>query len=124
MVPEDKGKYQGMYCCTVPMAGVRMLTFPDGTQSGVVGLDQIFADMYSLGRAVTPETAEAMVEQLSTMNYIVLSARSKYATLLLEEYDKYVQGMEKGRPPTRASGPGVDSGERKKGFLSRILKAK
>lgn len=123
-MPEDEGKCQGMYCCTVPMAGVRMLTFPDGTQSGVVGLDQIFADMYSVGRAVNPEAAEAMVEKLSTMNYIVPSARSKYATLLLEEYDKYIQGMEKGRSPTRPCGPGADSAERKKGFLSRILKAK
>lgn len=123
-MPEDKGKYQGMYCCTVPVAGVRLLRFPDGTQSGVVGLDEIFADMYSVGRAVTPETAEAMVEKLSTMNYIVPSARSKYASLLLEEYDKYVQGMKKGRPPTRACEPGADRVERKKGFLSRILKAK
>lgn len=86
-----------------------------------MGLDQIFADMYSVGRAVTPETGEAIVEKLSTMNYIVPSVKSKYAILLLEEYDKYVQVMEKGR---RACGPGAESAERKKGFPSRILKAK
>ncbi|HAR97214.1 MAG TPA: hypothetical protein DCR97_14825 [Deltaproteobacteria bacterium] len=120
----DKGKYQGMYCCTVPMAGVRMLTFPDGTQSGVVGLEEIFADMHRAGRVKTPETGEAMVEMLATRNYIVPSARSKYASLLLEEYDKYVQMMEKGPSATGARKPDVDRVERKRGLLSKLLKAK
>lgn len=122
----DDNKYQGMYCCTVPMDGVRMLVFPDGTKSGVVGLDQIFSDMYAEGRAVTVETADEIVERLSTKNYVVPSVKPKYASLLLEEYGKYVQLMGK-TPP--AAPPKVDAscepstvGQEKKGFLSRFLR--
>lgn len=123
-MPDDKNKYQGMYCCTVPMDGVRMLTFPDGTKSGVVGLDEIFVDMYREGRVATSETAEEIVERLSIKNYIVPSVRPKYAILLLEEYGKYVQGIDKGRPETSAPEPSVDGREQKKGLLSRLLKGK
>lgn len=123
-MPDDKNKYQGMYCCTVPMDGVRMLSFPDGTKSGVVGLDEIFAAVYTEGRAVTAETAEEIVERLSTKNYIVPSVRSKYASLLFEEYAKYVQGMEKGKSPASPTcEPSADT-EKKEGFLSRLLKGK
>lgn len=123
-MPDDKNKYQGMYCCTVPMDGVRMLSFPDGIKSGVVGLDDIFAAVHAEGRPVAPETAEEIVERLSTKNYIVPSARPKYATLLLEEYGKYVQGMEKGRSAASVSCQPSGDVEQKKGFLSRFLKGK
>lgn len=123
-MPDDRNKYQGMYCCTVPMDGVRMLSFPDGTKSGVVGLDEIFVAVYTEGRAVTTETAEEIVERLSTKNYIVPSVRSKYADLLLEEYGKYVQGMEKGRSSADPTCEASADTEQKKGFLSRLLKVK
>jgi hypothetical protein len=120
---DEKPKYQGMYCCTVPMDGVRMLIFPDGTQSGVAGLNEILAVVYLEGREVNVHTAEEIVERLSTRNYIVPSARQKYVDLLLEEYGKYVDGMEKGSQPVSAPEENDDS-RQKKGLLSRILKGR
>jgi hypothetical protein len=110
-----------MYCCTVPMDGVRMLTFPDGTKSGVIGLDEIFAAMCAEGREVNADTAEEIVERLSTRNYIAPSVKPKYVNLLLEEYGRYVQGMEKGSLPVSDCEPGDSCGQ-KKGLLSRFLK--
>jgi hypothetical protein len=123
-MPDDNNKYQGMYCCTVPMDGVRMLTFSDGTKSGVVGLDEILFDMYREERKATVETAEEIVERLSIKNYIVPSVKSKYAALLLEEYEGFVQGMEKGRQATGTCQPTGDAGRQKKGVLSKLLKGR
>lgn len=120
---DDNTKNQGIYCCTVPMDGVRMLTFPDGTKSGVVGLNEILAALYLEGRGVDADTAEEIVDRLSAKNYIVPSARQKYVDLLLEEYGKYIEGMEKVNPAASVCERKDDS-EQKKGLLFRFLKGK
>jgi hypothetical protein len=125
-MPDDKNKYQGMYCCTVPMDGVRMLTFPDGTKSGVVGLDEILAAVLVEGREVNAATAEEIVERLSTKNYIVPSVKHKYVNLLVDEYGKYVQVMRKANPVSSrvCECEPCNDKEQKKGLLSRFLKGK
>jgi hypothetical protein len=50
---------------TPPTPGLRMLTFPDGTRSGVFGLDEILTAVYAEGRQVSPDTAEEIVERLA-----------------------------------------------------------
>lgn len=122
-MPSDDNKYQGMYCCTVPMDGVRMLTFPDGTKSGVFGLNEILAAVYLEGRGVTDDTAEEIVERLSAKSYIVPSARQKYVELLREEYGRYVETLAKTNPPAEVCEQNDLSRERK-GLLSRFLKGK
>jgi len=71
-----------------------MLKFPDDTQVGVIGLDDIMAELYSEGRKATDETAEEIIKRLEAKkNYIPSSerVRKEYAYALLMEYRRYVK---------------------------------
>lgn len=71
-----------------------MLKFPDDTQVGVLGLDDIMAELYSEGRKATEETAEEIMERLEARkNYIPSSerVRKEYAYVLLKEYRAYLK---------------------------------
>jgi hypothetical protein len=73
-----------------------MLSFPDDIQVGVIGLDEILADLYAEGRQANEETAEAIIDRLEAKkNYIPSSdrARKEYAYVLLKEYRKYVKNQ-------------------------------
>jgi predicted transcriptional regulator len=73
-----------------------MLSFPDDTQIGVNGLDDILSDLYHEGRQVNEETAEEIINRLEAKkNYIPSSdrARKEYSYVLLKEYRKYVKGQ-------------------------------
>ena len=77
-----------------PTVSWRMLKFPDGTQTRINGLDEIFAELYSEGRQANKETVEEIINRLETMkNYIPSSDRTRkeYAYVLLKEYRKYVK---------------------------------
>ena len=85
----------GSCCCTQPAKVSTKLTFPDGTQVGVFGLDEILAALYSEGRQVTRETAEEIISRLEAKkNYIPSSepAHREYCSILMKEYRKYVEG--------------------------------
>ena len=71
-----------------------MLKFPDDTQVGVIGLEDIMAELYSEDRKATDETAEEIIKRLEAKkNYIPSSerARKEYSYILLKEYRKYVK---------------------------------
>ena len=71
-----------------------MLNFPDDTQVGVIGLDEIMAELYSEGRQANEETAKEIIDRLEAKkNYIPSSdrVREEYAYVLLKEYRKYVK---------------------------------
>ena len=71
-----------------------MLNFFDNTQVGVIGLDNIMADLYAEGRKATDETAEEIIKRLEARNnYIPSSERTRreYAYVLLKEYRTYVK---------------------------------
>ena len=77
-----------------PPVGRRMLKFPDDTQVGVLGLDDIMAELYSEGRKATDETAEEIVKRLEAKNnYIPASerVRKEYTYVLLKEYRTYLK---------------------------------
>jgi len=82
-------------CCCAPIPlGRRTLSFLDGTQCGVNGLDDILAEVYSEGRQVSEETAEEIIDRLEAKkNYIPSSdrARKEYSYTLLREYRKYIK---------------------------------
>jgi hypothetical protein len=82
---------KGMYCCVPPTPGRRILTFPDGSQVGVMGLNEILSDMYAEGRQADGETAEEIVERLSENNYVTPSFKQQYCEVLIEEYRHYVK---------------------------------
>lgn len=111
----------GATCCAPTTPGFRMLTFPDGTQAGVVGLDAIFAAVYSEGMPVSTDTAREIVERLGTQNYIVSSAREQYCDVVIGEYRKYVEG----RAPAKPQAPCLQvTRAGRTGLLSRVLKKK
>ena len=61
---------------------------------GLIGLDEIMAELYSEGRKATDETAEAIIKKLEARNnYIPPSERirKEYAYALLKEYRMYVK---------------------------------
>jgi hypothetical protein len=71
-----------------------MLNFPDDTQVGVVGLDNIMAELYSEGRKADDEIAEEIIKRLETKNNYIPSServRNEYSYVLLKEYRKYIK---------------------------------
>ena len=71
-----------------------MLKFLDDTQVGLLGLDEIMAQLYAEGGMVTDETAKEIIKRLEAKkNYISSSesARKQYAYALLKEYRTYVK---------------------------------
>lgn len=113
---------KGNCCCALPIPGLRMLTFPDGTKAGVMGLNEILAAVYAEGRQANTETAEEIVERLAGRNYIAPSSRPIYRDLLMEEYRHYVRNrVDSG--PKQSARPGAGTGGREeKGLLARLLK--
>jgi hypothetical protein len=71
-----------------------MLNFFDNTQVGVIGLDNIMADLYAEGRKATDETAEEIIKRLEARNNYIPSSertRKEYTFVLLNEYRAYVK---------------------------------
>jgi hypothetical protein len=71
-----------------------MLKFFDDTEVGVIGLEDIMAELYADGRKATDETAEEIIKRLEAKkNYIPSSegAHKEYAYVLLKEYRAYVK---------------------------------
>jgi hypothetical protein len=76
-----------------------MLKFPDDTQVGVIGLDDVMAELFAEGRKANDETAEEIIERLGARkNYIPSSERAhrEYVYVLLKEYRSYVKGRSGG----------------------------
>lgn len=70
------------------------MKFPDDTQVGVIGLDEIMAELYIEGRKATDETIEEIINRLEARkNYIPSSerVRKEYAYVLIKEYGKFVR---------------------------------
>lgn len=73
-----------------------MLKFPDDTQVGVIGLEDIMAELYAEDRKATDETIQEIIKRLEAKkNYIPSSGRAlkEYAYVLLKEYRKYVKNQ-------------------------------
>jgi hypothetical protein len=82
---------QGMgQCCAQPAKGYRLLNFPDGSQVGVIGLDELFDDAYKEGELPNLSVAQGLVFKLSKKNYIPSSLAAEYSEVVLIEYRKYM----------------------------------
>ena len=71
-----------------------MLKFFDDTEVGVIGLDDIMAELYSEGGKATDETAEEIIKRLEARNNYIPSServRKEYSYVLLNEYRAYVR---------------------------------
>jgi len=65
-------------CCGPSIPGSRRLTFPDGSQVGIIGLDAVMEDLYQQGKLPDDTTAVEMVNWLHRNNYISPSAQKLY----------------------------------------------
>jgi len=71
-----------------------MLRFFDDTEVGLIGLDEIMAELYSEGRKATDETAQEIIKRLEARNNYISSServRKEYTYVLLNEYRAYVK---------------------------------
>jgi hypothetical protein len=89
----------GMACpCNAPgIEAYRLLTFPDGIQVRVRGLDIIFEEAYGEGKRPHWSVASELVNRLSEFNYISSSARFEYEEAVLKEYRRFFEEKEKER---------------------------
>jgi predicted transcriptional regulator len=66
----------------------------DDTQIGLLGLDEVMAELYAEGREANDGTVEEFIKRLEAKkNYIPASERARrdYAYVLLREYKKYLK---------------------------------
>jgi len=68
-----------------------MITFPDGTKSGIIGLDAVMEDLYRQGKPANDAAAVEMIERLEMHNYFAPSQLYIYKSLLLAEYRRFLE---------------------------------
>jgi hypothetical protein len=72
-----------------------MLTFPDGSKVGIVGLNEIMEDFYHQRKLANFEVASELMEKLETRNYFPSSEKTIYKMLLLSEYEALLEDKAK-----------------------------
>jgi hypothetical protein len=68
-----------------------MITFPDGTKSGIIGLDEVFEELAGQSRQPSEATAEEILNKVENRNYIPSSQRHIYKHLFLEEFRRFLE---------------------------------
>jgi hypothetical protein len=79
-------------CCGPSIPGMRKITFPDGDQVGLIGLDAVMEGLYKEGKPPDESTVMEMIARLREKNYISYSLRAQelYQKALLNEYQRFV----------------------------------
>jgi hypothetical protein len=80
-------------CCAQPK-GLTKITFLDGTQISVIGLEEILTAACAEGKPANLETAKEMLKKVEAKNYVASCSREEYPDLLLKEYRKYLERRE------------------------------
>jgi hypothetical protein len=88
-IMSSKGSQSRGPCREKFISGLRLITLPGGSKAGLMGLDQIFEDLYKGEVKPDDETAAEIVRRLRKQNYITPSIRHLYEEALLKEYEKY-----------------------------------
>ncbi len=79
-------------CCGPSIPGIRKITFPDGDQVGLIGLDAVMEALYKEGKPADDSTISEMIIRLREKNYISYgsSALELYQKALLSEYKHFI----------------------------------
>ncbi len=72
-------------CREKSISGLRLITLPGGSKAGLMGLDQIFTDLYKGEMKPDHETAAEIVKRLGKQNYITPSVRHLYQEAMSKE---------------------------------------
>ena len=74
-------------CCGGGDAEVTHVAIDDrGFTVGIVGLKQVFAQIYVIGHKPEAEVVEELLAMVKTRNYVPPSAEERYQAALLREY--------------------------------------
>jgi hypothetical protein len=74
-------------CC--PAAAARMvkkLTLPDGSQAGIVNLENILKEVADLKLAEDEAIKKELLQRVKIYNYVAPGAEADYSKALLKEY--------------------------------------
>ena len=82
---------QGGSCCGPRIPGLRILTFPDGSQTGIIGIDVVMEDLFREGKQPDESTVSEMISRLQHQNYITSSSQKQYGELFLSEYRRFFE---------------------------------
>lgn len=73
---------------------------------GLLGLDELFAELWAQGQVPTRELAPLLLEGVERTNYVFPRARPLYAEALLREYGRYWRQQQAGdEPPATRHAP-------------------
>lgn len=61
----------------------------NGNLIGIIGMDEVFADLFKADRKPGEELGNLLLERLKEHNYIPESAESEYRRAFLREYEKF-----------------------------------
>ena len=80
-------------CCGPSVPGLRKITFPDGDQVGLIGLDVAMEALYREGKAPDEATVAKLIDRLREKNYISYnpSVQVLYEQALLGEYQRFFE---------------------------------
>jgi hypothetical protein len=67
-----------------------MITFPDGTKSGIIGLDTAMEELCLKGVPPDDAAATGLLQELEKYNYFAPSQKHIYKHLFLEEYRRFL----------------------------------
>jgi hypothetical protein len=74
-------------CCDGPRGDVvRVDIFGDGSTIGLMGLTEIFEQLYLLGRAPDASAQDELVKMVAAKNYVPRTAEALYGAALVREY--------------------------------------
>jgi hypothetical protein len=82
-------------CCGPSITGLRRITFPDGDQVGIIGLDAIMEALYKEGKLPDDSAAMEIISRLRNegKNYISYNSKieEQYQKVLLNEYRRFFE---------------------------------
>ncbi len=79
------------------MRGVKMLTFPDGSKVGVIGLYEAMEDLYNEGQPADFDSGDKLIKRLDGKNYFPPSDINIYRMLLQSEYKVFLEDRDAAR---------------------------
>ena len=99
------------------------MTFPDGTQVGISGLDAVMEKLCQEGRPADERAGAEIMARLKDENYFAPSARRAYEELFLKEYDWFLRARSKLREEkdkSATAGNAESQKSKKRGLFRRF----
>ena len=79
-------------CCNAgPIAWLKKLSLPDGSEVSVIGLDAIFDDLCKENKRPSKDVASEIVRRLSRKNNIPRSLVAQYEDAVLREFTAFAE---------------------------------